>query len=359
MKRDYQLLELLLQTPSPSGAEQDLLLKWWARNSIPQKDTCDTTKLSECYKDKLGQIGFSVGHGPIKIALTAHIDSVFARVNYVDKHGLIHLKHTGGTDRESFISGNVLVLTKNGPVHGIIGKPPIHIEKSQEKHDYDDLKDVVVNIGHESKDSVTDMGIIPGIPVIYDRNINLTFGEHRMHATELDDKIGVYIITKIMDALSMSKSTEWEDKYTVFIVPLCQEEVGGTGAIRVAKNINPDICFNFDVEHAQDYIRVKEDKAGDVELGNGGIIEYGCDKSQRIIDILQDVCETNHILYQTNASRNKGTDTVQFQTEASDCETMLISIPNIYMHTSVEVCDWRDVESIIEMVTKTIESCKL
>ena len=157
MKRDYQLLEMLLQTPSPSGAEKDLLLKWWARNSTPPKDTCNTTKLSECYKDKLGQIGFSVGHGPTKIALTAHIDSVFARVNYVDKHGLIHLKHTGGTDRESFISGNVLVLTKNGPVHGIIGKPPIHIEKSQEKHDYDDLKEDVTEPDYDTLDKFQDL----------------------------------------------------------------------------------------------------------------------------------------------------------------------------------------------------------
>ena len=357
MERDYSLLKMLLAHPSPSGSESEVI-KHWA-SFVSNRAWGDKGMGKKCYEDKLGQVGFSLGIGPTKIVLAAHIDSVFARVSYIDSHGLIHIKHTGGTDRESFLCGDVIILGKKGFVHGIVGKAPIHLKKEQKEHKYDDLKEIVINIGCETKEEAIEKGVIPGVSVIYDRNTNLEFGENKMHAAELDDKIGVYIITKIMDSLCSLQFESWMNKYTVIVVPLCQEEVGGMGAIRVAKNLNPDICFNFDVDHAQDYNQIGQTDVGDIELGKGGIIQYGCDKSQRIIDLLTKICDENAIPYQTNASKNKGTDTVKFQTETTDCETMLISIPNIYMHTSVEVCDWRDVDSIINMVTKTIQSCEL
>ena len=351
-ERDYEHLNMLLETPSPSGHESTLINTWF--NYLTRNE--NEPKLY--YQDKLGQKAVSVGNGPIKVLLTAHIDSVFARVSHVDSHGLVHLKHTGGTDREAFVCGNVIILGRKGEVYGIVGKAPIHINDKQTEHKYTDLKEVVVNVGAETKEEAEQLGIISGVPVIYERNINLNFGEHRIHATELDDKIGVYIITKIFEFLTENKG-EWFTKYTVIVAPLCQEEVGGMGAYRMAKNINPDICFNFDVDHAQDYIQVHQNEVGDIELGKGGIIQFGCDKSQRIVDLLINNCEAWNIPYQTNASKNRGTDTVHFQTETTDCETMLISIPNIYMHTTTEMCDWRDVDSIINMVAYTITACDL
>jgi len=351
MERDLELLNMLLKDVSPSGGEAGLINKWATR--LYRKGI-----FKWFYEDKLGQVGLSIGHGPKKIVLGAHIDSVFARVLYVDEHGLVHLEPTGGTDREAFISNEVIVVGKHGNVHGIVGKSPIHIKRTVEEHSYDDLKEVVVNVGAETKKEATDMGIIPGVQVVYERKICLNFGENRMHATDLDDKIGVYIITKVMEELKQHIG-DWANKYTVIAVPLVQEEVSGAGAMRVAKNINPDICFNYDVEHAKDYVQIKEDEVGDIELGKGGIVMYGCDKSQRIVDLVSRICDENSIPYQTCASYSIGTDTVHFQQESLDCETMLISIPNIYMHTAVEVCDWRDVNSIIEMTVKTIQSCEL
>ena len=39
---------------------------------------------------------------------------------------------------------------------------------------------------------------------------------------------------------------------------------------------------------------------------------------------------------------------------STDAETLLLSIPNRNMHTQVEVCDYRDLESLIEMTVATI-----
>ena len=36
---------------------------------------------------------------------------------------------------------------------------------------------------------------------------------------------------------------------------------------------------------------------------------------------------------------------------STNCETMLVSIPNINMHTQNEICDWRDITSAIEIIS--------
>lgn len=358
-QKSISILSSLLDIPSPSGCEASLIDEW-VRLVMSTHPHAQNYNL--CYQDKLGQKGISIGTGPKKIILSAHIDSIFARVQYVDSNGLIHIKHTGGTDREGFICNEVCITDLEGKfvAKGIVGKAPIHIQKMQQEAKYDDLSNVVVNIGAESKKEVEDKGIIAGLPVVYAPKYDLNFGEHRMYGTCLDDKIGVYIISEILRSLARDVDFgTWFKDYTVIILPLAQEEVGGMGAIRAARNINPDICINFDVDHAIDNNEVGISNAGNIELGKGGIISIGCDKTSRLINALIQTCKEYDISYQTCATRNSGTDTIKFQTETTDCETTLVSIPNIYMHTPVEMCDWRDVGSCISMVKNAIMHSKL
>jgi len=42
----------------------------------------------------------------------------------------------------------------------------------------------------------------------------------------------------------------------------------------------------------------------------------------------------------------------------SGVATALISIPNRYMHTPVEICDIRDIESAIKLIVETVASLK-
>ena len=51
-----------------------------------------------------------------------------------------------------------------------------------------------------------------------------------------------------------------------------------------------------------------------------------------------------------------GTDTAEVQLTRSGVATALVSIPNRYMHTPVEICDIRDVENAIELIAETIAS---
>ena len=53
-----------------------------------------------------------------------------------------------------------------------------------------------------------------------------------------------------------------------------------------------------------------------------------------------------------------GTDTAAIQLTRCGVATALVSIPNRYMHSPVEMCDLRDVEGAIKLLTETIASFK-
>ena len=53
-----------------------------------------------------------------------------------------------------------------------------------------------------------------------------------------------------------------------------------------------------------------------------------------------------------------GTDTAAIQLSRAGVATALLSIPNRYMHSPVEMCDLRDAEAAVELLTETIVSLK-
>lgn len=349
MNKDF--MSALLTAYSPSGLETEALKVWDA--------FCENLGLKAYYSDKIGNHAYSLGNGETKILLSGHIDEVNARVIYIDNDGNISMTSTGGMCRKSLVASEVIILGDKGPVKGIVGKKPIHLESVKERDQMEDFDSLRIDVGSDSKEEVEAMGICPGSIVVYRRTVDVDFGANKIVSNSLDDKVAVYITGMIMQQLQKSVA-QWGDKYTVIGMAAAQEETGCRGAQVAAHNINPDISIDFDVTFATDGgLGIKKEKQGDVRLGKGGVIMYGPDKSIRIANLLKDVCREREIPYQSVAGRAGGTNTNQIQLMSANCETMLVSIPNRNMHTPVEVCDWRDIQSIIDMTVGVIEECRL
>ena len=351
MKEHKDFLEELLTAYSPSGCEREALEVW--------DRYCMDHGFEPYYKDKIGNHAYKLGNGATKILLSGHIDEVNARVIYISKSGMISMVSTGGMDRKSLIASEVVLLGEKGPVRGIVGKRPIHLESTKERDTMEDFESLRIDVGASTEEEVRAMGIYEGCIIVYKRNVNTDFGQYGICSNSLDDKIAVYITAMIMTQLKESVA-QWGDRYTVIGMAAAQEETGCRGAQVAAKNINPDMSIDFDVTFSTDGdLGIKHEKQGGVVLGKGGVIMYGPDKSMRIASILKEVCGEKKIPYQTTAGRAGGTNTNQIQLMSADCETMLVSIPNRNMHTPVEVCDWRDVASIIDLTTTAIETKRL
>lgn len=348
----------LLVAPSPSGSE-DKAVKVW-------RDAMDEVGVS-VYEDKMKNSAYSVGNGPIKILLSGHIDEVQGRVTYISDNGILSMISTGGICKKSLVASHVLILNSDGSsVEGIVEKVPIHLEEKDAADKVENINTFKINIGASTKDEAEKMGVNVGSIVIYARNTNMNFGPNQICSQGLDDKVGVYITYEILSRLASEANNStisffdraWASKYTVIGLASTQEETGLRGATVAAKSINPDISIDFDVTFATDGDSgIDKCKNGDIKLGGGGVIQYGPDKSERLNRILVESAKEAFTSFQRGASRAGGTNTDAIQLNSTDCETTLISVPNRNMHTPIEVVDKRDIESIVNMVTRAIRNC--
>ena len=344
MNKDF--LSNLLAAPSPSGYEgcaSDVFahyVKPFVRHE---------------FSDNAGNVAFSVGDGQRIVMISAHIDEIALQVQHVDDKGFIHFITDGGIDKKTLPGSTVAIMTDNGIVHGVIGKKPIHIEhRNNETDDVVAVKDLKIDIGSESKEETLKMVNI-GDPIkICDIPLNL--GEHRFSGRGLDDKTGVAVVAEVLKILS----THNLKNVKVYGVACTQEEVGGTGAILAANHINPSVSIDYDVTFATDDDNVSPNEWGDIKLGKGGCIAHGPDNNRKLISTIKQCCISHDIPYQEFAVKSGMTNTVHIKQTADDCMTALLSIPNRNMHTPVEVCDERDLDSLVNMTVETIlaiENC--
>lgn len=362
-KNFKQFLSDLLNASSPSGQEEKAIKVWDDfMSSLPN--------VSKYYSDKMGNSAWSIGDGNTKILLSGHIDQVNARVSLIHDSGLIALHYTGGIDNRSLYSGRVLVLTDDGKeVEGAVIKQPLHLDKDTEwPENHRDFSKIRVDVGAESKEEVEKLGIHPGCLVIYKPEVSVDWGENKICSVSLDDKIAVFAVGLVLQALSddLKKHKEsgnvpaWYNQYTIIGLAATQEETGLRGATVAAKNINPDISIDADVEFCtDDELSGPKEKIGDIKLGKGPILTYGADKSVRVNRVLKDMADFLGVKYQYASTGCGGTNTDAIQLNSADCETAHLAIPNQAMHSRCEICHWSDVQGAIDILGIAILDCKL
>jgi putative aminopeptidase FrvX len=171
-----------------------------------------------------------------------------------------------------------------------------------------------------------------------------------------DDKVGDASIIEAVRAL-----TEGDEPYcTVKIILTVQEEVGCRGVEAAAFAIDPQIGIALDVGFATDLPDIPKKQLGDVTLGAGPILTRSCDNNIPLGKLMRKAADAKKIPYQESAAHRAtgGTDTAKLQMTRGGVATALISIPNRYMHSQVEMCDLRDAEGAVKILTETIAALK-
>lgn len=338
---DKVFLKEFLESCSPSGYEFEATKLF--------NGYCEKLKAKHEFTDQMGNSCYSIGTGKTKIMISAHIDELGYQVQNITDKGMIQFVELGGIDKKTLPGTKVVFINKDKKIYGVIGKKPIHVETPEERSSVDKLENLLVDVGAESKKELE--GIIEiGDVFLPDTGELCDLGKNRFTYRGLDDKIGVFIITQVLQNIYLNKDIC--KNFTVYFVANTQEEVGLRGSTVTSKRINPDISIDLDVTFATDEGRgISEAIYGNVELGKGPVIQFGPDKNMKIINKLIHTATINAIPYQRACSYAGGTNTAAIQENSLDCATALISIPNRNMHTPVEVCDYRDIEASIELIT--------
>ena len=184
-----------------------------------------------------------------------------------------------------------------------------------------------------------------GDPVIHYNDYRL-LNENILAARALDDRLGAFIALETLKRVKEKKT-----KNGVFVSTTVGEETTGRGAKSAVNLIKPTCALIVDVTYAND-VKHLEKCSGEVSLNKGPVLTYGSLMNRKMHEMMVELCKKNNIKMQFDLSPSMTyTDTDDMFSSYDGIPCYLVSIPLRYMHSSVEVCDLRDVEKIIELFT--------
>jgi putative aminopeptidase FrvX len=131
------------------------------------------------------------------------------------------------------------------------------------------------------------------------------------------------------------------------------------GARQIAYSLKPDIALVVDVTHATDYPTVNKSQHGDIKIGRGPAITHGGCNHSEVVARLEAVALARKIPLQHQAMSNaSGTDTDAIFWTRGGIASALVSLPNRYMHSPVEVVSLKDLERIPKLLAAFAQSLK-
>ncbi|MEM3823636.1 MAG: M42 family metallopeptidase [Candidatus Bathyarchaeia archaeon] len=307
--------------------------------------------VDEVREDKLGNvIGVKKGkkNAP-KVMLAAHMDEIGLLVKTISKDGYLQFTKIGGIDDRILLAQKVIVYTEKGPLHGIIGSKPPHIQKEEERKKVIAYDELFIDIGAESQEEAKKMGVKIGDPVAFDIKF-VRIGKDIVIGKAFDDRVGCAVM---VEAMKILKKTEC----TIYAVGTVQEEVGLRGATTAAFGINPDVGIALDVTVAGDMPGVKEVEAP-IKLRKGPSIEVadmGLITHPKVLRLLVDVAEENKIPYQLETGLPGSTDAARIALTREGVPSGVISVPTRYIHSPASLLSLEDAEKAVKLTVAAIQ----
>jgi tetrahedral aminopeptidase len=332
----FEFLRTLLETPSPSGFEQriqDVVRKYVA----PFADSVST--------DVHGNV--IVGRNPDasqRVMLAGHCDQIGFLVQYIDEQGFLYVQPIGGWDPMVLIGQKLTVWTNDGPVFGAIARKPIHLLADDERNKVPKLKDLWLDIGCKSKEDAATL-VKVGDPV----TLQLGYAEMRNRLASspgMDNKTGLWVAIE-----ALRRTSPKNLNCALFAVSTVQEEIGLRGATTSTYGVNPHVGIAIDVTHATDCPTIDKKQEGDVALGRGPVIFRGPNMNPRVVDKLLEAAAAGEVPFQMAASgRATPNDANTMQISRGGVATGLVSIPNRYMHSPVEMISLDDIDHAADLL---------
>lgn len=344
IKGSFDFLKDLINKHSPSGYEHESAKVWKKRTA----EYADSVKV-DVHGNVVGALN---NKGTVRVMLAGHVDEIGYMVKYIDDNGYIYFGTIGGIDLHLVPGQRVWIKNKKGDVFGIVGRNPIHLLEAEERKKVSKLDSLWIDIGAknkkeaESKISIGD----PAVPAVGFKNLLGT----KVAGRGFDDRAGAFVVSEVIRLLSKKKMDA-----SVYGVATVQEELGLRGARTSAYGIDPHVGIAVDVTFATDVPGSKKSSIGDIRVGAGPVIARGPNINHKVFDMLVKTAEKEKIPYQVEGiSRATGTDANIMQLNKAGVATGLVSIPNRYMHTPVELIDLKDLENAAKLISAFVLSIK-
>ena len=336
--RDFLLK--LLETPSPSGYErpiQDVVRAYVS-------DFADGIST-----DLHGNVIAAKNPGAkMRVMFAGHCDQIGMLISHYNDNGFLHAQTIGGWDAQQLIGQRMTIWTAKGSLPAVIARKPIHLLTDEERKQVVKLEDLWLDIGAKTKDEAKELVRI-GDPV----TLKLGFQEMRnglANSPAMDNKCGLWVVLE-----ALRRAAKRELKVAVHAVSTVAEEIGLRGAQTSAYCVDPHVGIAVDVTHATDCPTIDKRQQGDVAIGSGPVIVRGPNMNPIVVERLIGLAQKLEMPHQLTASgKAQPNDSNALQINRAGVATGLVSIPNRYMHSAVEVISLEDIDRAADLLAEFV-----
>jgi len=345
-EKSLEFLRRLVNTPSPVGHE--------ARG---QRVWLDYAKkyADETFSDAYGNcVAVLNKGGSPRVMLAGHADEIAMAVNYITDEGYIYVRKMGGVDAAITKAQRVTIHSRKGSVKGVVGNVAPHLMKEEKDQKPPKIHEIFIDIGARSRKEAIEIVQIAD-PITLSDEFDLLRNDLAV-ARAFDNRIGTF---SVAEALRLLEERKGKLNAEVCAVSNVQEEVGLLGARQIAYSLKPDMALVVDVTHATDYPNMNKAQHGDVRIGSGPTLTHGGCNHPDVVARLESIAKSKKIPIQHEAmSSTSGTDTDAIFWTRGGIASALISLPNRYMHSPVEVVSLKDLAMIPELLAGFAASLK-
>jgi len=329
-KESLEFLRTLLTTPTPTGSE-----------AAGQRVWCEYARqyADEVHTDAYGNaVAVLNPGGSPRIMFDGHADEIGLMINYIDDKGFVYFQRVGGVDPAMIRGKRVNIHTAKGVVRGIIGAPAIHLRDRAAEPKSPKMHESYIDIGAKDGKAAKRRVAVGDIITFVD-DFEIINGSIAV-ARGFDNRAGTWVAVEALRLAAGGKLN-----CCICACSSVQEEVGLMGAQMQVANVKPDAAVVVDVTHATDIPGVNPKQHGLVNLGDGPCISIGRENHPVLVERLLKVGKKKRIKLQTEAfGITGGTDALAIFTKNGGVPSVVASVPNRYMHTTVEMLDLKDLE---------------
>lgn len=341
-KSERQFLEKLLAAPGPSGYEGPVR-KIWKAEVEQFADEVQTDVHGNC-------LGVHNAKGMPRVMLAGHMDELGLQIIHIDENGFLYFDTIGGFDLPIVPGRKVRIQTRKGELLGVLGKKPIHLMQPSERGKSLPKHEMWIDIG--VKDAAEAKKLVDiGDPAVFDANFEVLRGD-LVVSRGLDNKMGAYIAAQTLRRVAKARRAAKAGLYAVATV---QEEIGTRGAITSTFGVEPQVGIALDVTWAMDHPGVDKRQVGEAALGKGPVLTRGANVNPVVFERLVAAAKKSKVPYQIQAEPGAtGTDARSIQLSRGGVATGLVSVPQRYMHTPVEVLSLKDIDATVALLAEFV-----
>lgn len=329
----------LLQAPSPSGFEEPAA-RVWREEAASFADEVEVDHNGNSFARLRGV-------GPV-VVVEGHIDEIGLMVTHIDADGYLWFRGIGGWDDQILTGQRVQVLTRRGPVYGVIGRKPAHLLTEEERGKASRIKDLWIDIGARDGEDAR-QSVAVGDPVVLDQGpVELLNG--RLVARGIDNRMGAFVALEVLRSLASARP-----RADVYALAAVQEEISFLGARTSAFALQPNLAIVLDVTHATDHPEADKRGGGDVKVGGGPVLDRGSMVHPGVFERLVAAAEAEGIPVQFSAAPVRtGTDADAIAPARSGIPCGLVSVPNRYMHSPNELISLDDLDAAVRLIARFV-----